>query len=222
MDKSILMQPVRLHITLGVMTLNEDSNPVNETVEGPGATETQPEQPPRTVSDALALLYSLKDAIVEELGSESKDLIIPLNKMDVLKTEAGQMAHVLWAGPKPSREKSPLDRVSNLVNKAFRENGFITEKRPLKLHCTIINTKYRKGGKGRPIPFSKEEIFSSPAYQNLQPNSSANANEPGSSSSVHGDVDFGSWTVGDIHLCAMSGRDPITGGYRSVGSLKFS
>jgi hypothetical protein len=35
-------------------------------------------------------------------------------------------------------------------------------------------------------------------------------------------VECGAWPVDEIQLCQMVGRDPVTGAYISIGSLKLS
>ena len=147
----MIIEPARLHMTLGVMHLrNVQTTPPNNE---PGPS-TQTEGPVhKTVADALALLESLRPSIMRELGNVdgSSKLSIPLDTMGFLQTEKHDNAHVLWIGPRRARSATTLDRVSSklfihssysqcspkfqlaLVNTAFRKEGFITEDRPLKV-----------------------------------------------------------------------------------------
>jgi len=42
-----------------------------------------------------------------------------------------------------------------------------------------------------------------------------------STTSIAGHPDFGTWTVQEIQLCQMRGKDRHTGAYISVGSLQL-
>jgi hypothetical protein len=128
LDKSIIVQPSRLHITLGVMALKEDSSHSDgasreSEVQVTGTTpenlsEPQPDPPPKTISEALTLLEGLRGKITEEMGtregasSNSGTVMVPLNTMGALRTDKKQTAHVLWMGPKKSQATAALDRVS--------------------------------------------------------------------------------------------------------------
>jgi hypothetical protein len=128
LDKSIIVQPSRLHITLGVMALTEDHNiPGGASGEsevqltGTGShnsSEPQDTPPTKTVSEALSLLHGLSERIKEVLetredaSSGSGMVMVPLNTMGVFGTGKKQSAHVLWVGPTKSRETTALDKVS--------------------------------------------------------------------------------------------------------------
>lgn len=121
-----------------------------------------------------------------------------------------------------------------MVNKAFREAGFITERRPLKvrcmlflsgtdesvfhqLHCTILNTTYRRPReKGRRQPFSYRSLLGSPAAQVFlsDPRAEPNLRRPVK-------VDFGRWHVDEIQICKMGSYGP-EGEYVSCGGLLLS
>lgn len=45
--------------------------------------------------------------------------------------------------------------------------------------------------------------------------------EIGTMTSIAGHPDFGTWTVQEIQLCQMGGRDRHTGAYISVGSIQL-
>lgn len=86
LDRSILVDPRRLHLTIGVMVLSSTESP---------QTDTSGTSQGKTVSDAIALLQSLGpeiDAITRE------PVLLSLDKMGVLKTQR-QQAGVLYVGP---------------------------------------------------------------------------------------------------------------------------
>jgi activating signal cointegrator complex subunit 1 len=85
LDRSILVDPRRLHFTIGVMTLSADEGPKD----GSGTSKG------KTVSDAIALLRSLGPEINE---ITRQPLHLSLDKMGVLKTTR-QQAGVLYVGP---------------------------------------------------------------------------------------------------------------------------
>jgi hypothetical protein len=80
---------------------------------------SQEDPPPKTVSEALALLHGLKDRITEELKPDSTSssdpgiVTIPLNTMGVFNADKKHTAHVLWIGPKKSHDITALDKVSS-------------------------------------------------------------------------------------------------------------
>ena len=85
LDSSLLIDPRRLHMTLGVMSLERDDDSVVPT-EAPETTTAQGHLPKKTVSSALYLLHSLKPRISEILQSD-KGIKVPLEIMHVLKTQ---------------------------------------------------------------------------------------------------------------------------------------
>jgi len=75
--------------------------------------------------------------------------------MDVMKPGRGTPkgeAHVLWVGPPDPAQSLEdelegnrrLHEVCQFIHSSFKEAGYIVEDRPLKLHCTVVNTVYRK------------------------------------------------------------------------------
>ena len=85
LDSSILIDPRRLHMTLGVMALEQEDDSVGP-AEAPETRTAQDHLPKKTVSSALYLLNSLKPRISEILQSD-KGIKIPLEIMHVLKTQ---------------------------------------------------------------------------------------------------------------------------------------
>ncbi|KAG2139632.1 kinase A anchor protein [Suillus bovinus] len=190
-DRGIVIAPRRLHLTLGVMTLE---NPLVSSG--------------RTLEDALALLSTLRTRIMELLDGHG--LCIPLTEMNIMKPDRGNAdnAHVLWLGPSmDTSDAQRLKSVSEFVNKAFCDAGFIQDRRPLKLHCTILNTTYRKPRQ----PFSYNAIMTSPFIREFvrTPLDSHNFRDPVK-------VEFGTWSVDEIQICKMGSYGP-EGEYVSCG-----
>ncbi|KAF7299365.1 hypothetical protein MIND_00885800 [Mycena indigotica] len=188
-DKSILVDPRRLHFTLGVMALSPSA-----AVGTSPPSITTPAPPTHTLDEAIALLRSLEPAVAELTEGP---LRVPLNKMGVLKMQKGQ-AGVLYLGPKDekSEDTMKLRRVLELVNRRFREEGFISDpERPAVLHCTIVNASHRKPRR-MPRTFSYREIFEM-----------ASGNDT-NSKEQYVDVDFGSWLAPEIQLCVMGIHGP--------------
>ncbi|KAK1226211.1 hypothetical protein PQX77_010793 [Marasmius sp. AFHP31] len=194
---SIVINPRRLHLTLGVMSLQKPK-------EGQGSSDTTPE---KTVESALDLLRSLQSRL-----SEEGPVHIPLKQLGAFGSKKG--ARVLWVSPveqaedgetpdeSSNREKlariccklhsrlkfSSIDSRSPclaLVHRTFKEAGYILDTRPLKvsivltffvtsllpltqLHCTLINTSHRKPSSKRHILFSYDDILASQALHDIQ------------------------------------------------------
>ena len=85
LDSSILIDPRRLHMTLGVMALEQDDDSVDP-ADAPEISATQDHLPKKTVSSALYLLNSLKPRISEILQFD-KGIKVPLEILHVLKTQ---------------------------------------------------------------------------------------------------------------------------------------
>ncbi|KAG6834224.1 hypothetical protein H0H93_011059 [Arthromyces matolae] len=65
-------------------------------------------------------------------------------------------ADVLYLAP---REIPALRQISDVVHQEFKNAGYITEKRPLKLHCTVLNTSKRRPYSARGHPFCYSDIL---------------------------------------------------------------
>jgi activating signal cointegrator complex subunit 1 len=110
LDQSIVIQPRRLHITLGVMSLTDSS-------EEPSLSSFPSTEPPNSVSTALALLVSLKPRIQGLLAGAP--LRVALRHADIMKPDHGDLAraHVLWVGP-PS-EGEDATRLRRVAGQSF-------------------------------------------------------------------------------------------------------
>ncbi|KAJ7657365.1 hypothetical protein DFH06DRAFT_990958 [Mycena polygramma] len=221
LDRSILVDPRRLHLTIGVMTLATSGSPQAES-ESAGGSQG------KTLEAAIALLRSLGpdiDAIVAPTPSAdtARAPVLPvltLDKMGVLKTQRKQ-AGVLYVGPSDdpdgmNEDTRKVTRIFDLVGRRFREEGFIEEDaRPAVLHCTLINASHRKPRRV-PRTFSYREIFAHASE--LNPSSSVGAAAdslplvPQAVSPQDKDrairVDFGTWAISEVQLCAMGSHGP--------------
>ncbi|KAF9218775.1 hypothetical protein BS17DRAFT_480735 [Gyrodon lividus] len=208
LDRSIVIAPRRLHLTLGVMSLAdfESSSVVPDS-----------ESSSKTLPQALSLLSTLGGRVTEILSGNR--LSVPLHMMHIMQPHGGNPdnAHVLWFGPSPESEDAQrLMQVGEMVHKAFTEVGFITDRRPLKLHCTILNTTYRKPkARGPRQPFSYRSLLASPAAHPFisEPCAGLDFRQPVK-------VNFGTWSVDEIQICKMGSYGP-EGEYVSCGGLSL-
>lgn len=190
-DRSIVIAPRRLHMTLGVMNLENSSG--------------------GTLADAQALLTTLRPRIMELLDGHS--LCIPLTEMNIMNPDRGNAdnAHVLWLGPShDAKDAQRLKSVSEFVNKAFRDAGFIQDRRPLKLHCTIINTSYRRPYRQ---PFSYNVILTSSFIRQFV-RTPHDFRDPVK-------VELGTWSVDEIQICKLGSYGP-EGEYVSCGCCSLA
>jgi len=173
---------------------------------------------------------ALKPRIMSILGTHK--LRIALDNMDIMKPDRGDLdrAHVLWLGPGLEGEDAMrLSEVCALVNKAFIDAGLlVNEHRPLKLHCTVVNTIHRKprSKTRRRQPFSYSAVLASAAFQTVaqpEPTSMSKTNTATSTMDVTGrpvSVDFGVWDVDEIQICEMGSCGP-DGEYISCGGCSL-
>ena len=121
LDKSVLIPPRRLHLTLGVMSLaNTTSAAHTEGIAGPVQ--------PRTLDDAVRFLESLKPRLdnllrVSVPGStdQAQKIRLTLNSMDTMKLERGGTAHILWVGPKDGNSEDIADEETNRLRQVCGE-----------------------------------------------------------------------------------------------------
>ncbi|KAF5378313.1 hypothetical protein D9615_008800 [Tricholomella constricta] len=162
LDPSITIEPIRFHLTLGVMALSEE----------PTFPEMTVSPDTRTVSTALALLRSLKprlDAILDTDGGEHADhagLQVVLDALDIMRPvpAAGASddvwADVLYLAPRETGvDGVKLRKIADCIERTFKEAGYVTETRPLKLHCTVLNTSKRRPARARGRHFCYSDIL---------------------------------------------------------------
>ncbi len=104
---------------------------------------------PESLPTALDLLHRLPTL----LPFTATPPTITLDTLDVLKKETRRRAHVLWIG------LSQPEPLFSQINRIFRDEGFITDTRPLKLHMTLMNSTYRRPRTKRPQPFDYDAIL---------------------------------------------------------------
>jgi len=84
-----------------------------------------------------------------------------------------QNTHIMYVGPDPDadgEDSRKLRAVCELINTSFIQAGLVEdERRPLKLHCTLLNTVYRKprARDGRRVPFDCDAILASDAFTQI-------------------------------------------------------
>ncbi|KIY45498.1 hypothetical protein FISHEDRAFT_61214 [Fistulina hepatica ATCC 64428] len=205
LDKTILVDPRRIHLTLGVMTLSET----------PTTSEDE-----KTLTSALSFLASLRRRLLEMTSNAGK-VDVPLNRLGLLKPERrGTFGNVLWVGPDETDVNAQtLKSICDFVHDAFKQEGFVVETRPLKLHCTLLNTAYRKPSRSRKEAFSFLDILQSQACSllNLDMSQLVALNEhdcPRTPLSI----DLGTYSIDKIHLCRMGSHGP-NNEYISCGSV---
>ena len=118
LDETIIINPRRLHFTLGVMSL--DSNDDSGT-SGDGTR-------PKTLESAARLLDELRPGIMKIL--EGEKLSVGLDVMDIMKQEGNDLekAHVLWTGPGQEGENARrLREVSSKCPRVIIFPGFMTD-----------------------------------------------------------------------------------------------
>ena len=122
LDSTIVIDPVRMHLTLGVMALESEDDAA--------AVAGTSSQHPKTVSTALALLASLSPRISQILDGE-RGVKIPLDVLDVLKTEKMRNgkdekigAGVLFLGPQESAISPERRKLRDVCGMLYYYHGF--------------------------------------------------------------------------------------------------
>ncbi|PVF98400.1 hypothetical protein CPB86DRAFT_784847, partial [Serendipita vermifera] len=245
LDEMMVIEPARLHITLGEMHLKKYDNTASHSrrkaTEGAGASAQEGEQI-KTVQQALDLLGSLRSEITEITSSSLEGLHVNLDTMGTLRPGKHETAHVLWIGPEPSSgpQETTLGQVAVIVDDAFRREGFMTETQPLTLHCTIAKTSKAKARKARESSqpdkrqrrraerygFSISAIFESEAYKatlDALSSTTQTTSVTGAQTSrtSYQRTNFGTWSVDEIQLCVMGAIDSNTGAFGSVGGIQI-
>lgn len=134
LDDSIIIPSRRLHLTLGVMSLEDNQEQADSsspsTVIYPPSLETPNTlitNTPSTLASALALLNSLRPTLLQML--ERRPLLVPLESIDIMKPgrsaerrskDDPMNAHILFAGPLPSNESEDLKRLREICSKWHR------------------------------------------------------------------------------------------------------
>lgn len=204
-------------MTLGVMALADGSatqadrstnTPGSASGSGQATTATSeevpleaPSAPKKTVAEALELLNSLRPEITEIIN-DSGNISVPLTGLNIMNDRPDE-AHVLWAGPGTNNDGSSLWKISLLVHNRFKEAGFVVENRPLKLHCTILNSTFRRPRQA----FSSAEILRRVAVQPELAGIQTNEKSSVTPDDAASEADFGTYGVDEIHLWKMGSWD---------------
>ncbi|KAJ1304234.1 hypothetical protein OPQ81_005398 [Rhizoctonia solani] len=206
LDRSIVISPSRLHLTLGVMSLATEDRPVDSSKQ----TEID-KTPQKSITDALALLRSLKPEI--ESALQGQPLQLCLNEFAVMRRSPAGEADVMYIGPAAAGAKTEEHirsvKILETITRRFTQEGFITDTRPLKLHCTILNTTYRKAGNrngGQRIPFSIAQIEDSIAQNPHITGTLLSSDTP--------------LAVREMNICRMGSYDEF-GRYVRVGGIEW-
>ncbi|KAL4244527.1 Activating signal cointegrator 1 complex subunit 1 [Abortiporus biennis] len=233
LDQSIVIPPRRMHLTLGVMSLDLDV-PSNQTPGAPtepgSSSNLQPNSTlPPTLESSKTLLSDLRPKILEILSGNP--LTVPLNRIDIMRPDRGdpEKAHVMWAGPSNEGEDfKKLKDVTNFIHKEFIKTGLvIDDHRPLKLHCTLLNTVYRKPKPkgGFRVPFSYPAVIESQAFRSIEKVRVEGDDDPSVSQRPRGKspicIDLGEWNVDEIQICEM-GSWGVEGEYICVGKCSLT
>ncbi|KAJ2766828.1 activating signal cointegrator 1 complex subunit [Coemansia nantahalensis] len=118
-------RPGSLHITLGMLRLLT----------------------PAEVTRAAELLKSLDDEIRQIL--DSRQLVVTVGRLAVMEADPAR-ARVVYACVEDyeDRDQGRLQRVCDFVRDRFDREGYIDEKRPLKIHVTLVRAKPARGSDG--------------------------------------------------------------------------
>lgn len=217
LDPSIVISPARLHLTIGVMALTDDERQSeerpNDSFQNPNASgqvSQPPLEPPKTASQALDLLQSLKSEIQTMLNNEP--LQLNLDELAVMRRSEEGEADVMYIGPTPAvvrtEAHSQSVKVLESIYRRFREEGFVTDTRPLKLHCTVLNTSHRKPANRRSgrVPFSMSQIEEAVAQNPHMTGTLLSSSVP--------------LTARELNICRMGSWDRL-GRYVRVGGIKW-
>ncbi|PBK65714.1 hypothetical protein ARMSODRAFT_433342 [Armillaria solidipes] len=160
---------------------------------------------PGSLPTALDLLHRLPTLLPLTAAPPT----VTLDTLDVLKRESRCRAHVLWVGP------SQPEPLFGQINQIFRDEGFITDTRPLKLHMTLMNSSYRRPRTKRPQPFDYDAILRQAGIlECFGVQESEYAELPIA-------VTMRSYDALRVHLCKMGSWDKV-GAYISCGSAPLS
>ncbi|KAI0747474.1 kinase A anchor protein, partial [Fomes fomentarius] len=200
LDRSIVVNARRMHFTLGTMSLEAK------------------EEPEHTLEAATKLLNDIKADVNALLHGEK--LCVSLDSMDIMRPEKGnpERAHVMWVGPTPGAINDRFMVVAKFIQNAFRDAGLLVdEDRKLKvrptynlhlLHCTVINSIYRKPRAKNRIPFSYTAILASDAVKSLNGKGKGQATAKKAVKQGPTAVDLGEWECDEIQICEMGSWGP--------------
>ncbi|KAG8843909.1 hypothetical protein FRB96_003692 [Tulasnella sp. 330] len=209
LERRIFQLPNRLHMTLGVMNLV-----TNPEVTRPAFTDGA-ESAGRTLEEALALLRGLRPEILQLLDGAGA-ITVPLKGLAIM-TGKKEEAFVAYTGPGGALDDSVMWKICLLIQDRFKVTGLITETRPLKLHCTLLNSSFRQPRS----PFSFTSVLQAvqrhPSIAGIPPRPNA---APITLTQAEGLPDFGTWSIDEIHIWKMGSWDK-EGRYVSSGYISL-
>ncbi|TBU21693.1 hypothetical protein BD311DRAFT_677767 [Dichomitus squalens] len=210
LDSTIVTPPRRLHFTLGVMSLDLEQPSENSEERESGHVGASAWKISKTLEAARGLLREVKPKIIEILGEEK--LRVSLDSMYIMPPERGdqERAHVMWIGPADGDGVKKFKQVAHLVVKSFKQAGLlVAEDRPLKLHCTVLNTIYRKPRTKARVPFSYPSVLASEAVKTICVQKGVvDAAQTGKPKEGPVHVNFGEWDLNEIQICEMGSWGP--------------
>mmetsp|Transcript_19155 Transcript_19155/g.31348 ORF Transcript_19155/g.31348 Transcript_19155/m.31348 type:complete len:375 (-) Transcript_19155:255-1379(-) len=174
-DRSLFVPPSQLHLTILMLKLYSDEGK----------------------QKAIDLLHSCAPMVYDIVGTRS--VIVQVRGLEYMNDDPHEV-DILYA--KLGGEGfEKLERFSNLIRSKFREAGLVDDKqdRNLKIHATIMNSKYRSGDvratEGR-ISYDGSALLKS-----------------------HGNIEFGSVHVREIHLSRRGSKNHKTQYYEMETSI---
>ncbi|KAG8994364.1 hypothetical protein FRB94_012895 [Tulasnella sp. JGI-2019a] len=197
-------------MTLGVMNLVTTQNRPKA-----GLAAADMPQAGKTVEEALTMLQSLRPEVLKLLdGAGAMD--IPLSGLAVMKGNK-EATFAAYTGPGSTVDDSAMWKACQLIQDRFRTAGFVTENRPLQLHCTLINSTFRQPR--RPFSFMSvlEAVRRNPTSAGVPPPATMT---PITLSEAEKLANFGTWPVDEIHICRLGSWDQ-EGRYVSIGHISL-
>ncbi|CAH1117508.1 unnamed protein product [Phaedon cochleariae] len=187
MEESIFQRDFKLHLTIDVLVLL-DENEKNE---------------------AIAALKEYNELIMKPLLQKTGKLRIHLSGIECMNKNY-EKVNVLYAKVKlvDETEDITLQKIANDLSHYFYERGLLKSfSADVKLHCTLVNTKYRK-------------VSSSPKRKRVYKESI----DARKIMEKYKDFDFGHCDFEQIHLSLMSSSDETSGDgyYKSLSSINLT
>ncbi|KAG6902063.1 hypothetical protein C0995_004909 [Termitomyces sp. Mi166 len=160
---SVTTMPTKLEVILDALDILRPAKP------------PKPSKPKSTPTQVQTTRSSISKSLLTEPQADSSTFTLPT----VISTEQSEndvWADVLYLAP---QETPALRQIADLVHGEFKRAGYITETRPLKLHCTVLNTSKRQPARARGQPFCYSDILCTDALKLIAcPPSTALSNVP--------------------------------------------
>ncbi|KAJ8958921.1 hypothetical protein NQ318_019690 [Aromia moschata] len=184
MEESIFQKGLRLHLTVTVFSLLDE----------------------REKSEAINALEEYRNNVLCPLLEKSGPLKIHVAGLDCMNSNYKKV-DVLYANAKIINETEDLNlqKIANELSDHFYEKGLVKRHQEnVKLHMTLINTKYRKSvdSPNRRRWFKRESFDASHIMEHYK------------------DFVFGKCSLDSIHLSLMSSKDE-DGFYKSLSVIKI-